>query len=131
MCVIKNTDCFAPNVEILVNGESFKPKVFTDSTGKFLIDFNPGDNAFLEPKFEGYSFIPAVWEVTNVTSPIAGILFNVTTTRKVSGQVAGGLCKKSIIEAPPGTGTGTVCTVKVRSADGCLEREITHRQSGR
>jgi hypothetical protein len=121
----KNTDCFAPNVEILVNGESFKPKIFTDSTGKFLIDFNPGDNALLEPKFEGYSFIPAVWEVTNVTSPIAGILFNVTTTRKVSGQVAGGLCKKSIIEAPPGTGTGTVCTVKVRSADGCLEREIT------
>ncbi|MBL7797264.1 MAG: T9SS type A sorting domain-containing protein [Saprospiraceae bacterium] len=121
----KNTDCFAPNVEILVNGESFKPKIFTDSTGKFLIDFNPGDNAILEPKFEGYTFIPATWEVTNVTSPIAGILFNVTTTRKVSGKVAGGLCKKSIIEAPPGTGTGTVCTVKVRSADGCLEREIT------
>jgi len=121
----QNTDCFAPNVEILVNGESFKPKVFTDSTGKFLIDFNPGDNALLEPKFEGYSFAPASWEVTNVTSPIAGILFNVTTTRIVKGQVAGGLCKKSVIEAPPGMGQGTVCIVKVRSADGCLERQIT------
>ncbi len=121
----KNTDCFAPNVEILVNGESFKPQIFTDSTGRFLIDFNPGDNALLEPKFEGYHFVPAVWEVTNVTSPIAGILFNVTTTRKISGQVAGGLCKKSVIEAPPGMGMGTVCIVKVRSTDGCLEREIT------
>ncbi|MEQ1745970.1 MAG: LamG domain-containing protein, partial [Saprospiraceae bacterium] len=120
----QNTDCFAPNVEILVNGESFKPKIFTDSTGKFLIDFTPGDNALLEPKFEGYNFAPATWEVTNVTSPIAGILFNVTTTRKVSGKIAGGLCKKSVIKPPPGTGIGTICVVKVRSGDGCLERQL-------
>ena len=120
----KNTDCFAQNVEILVNGASFSPRIFTDSTGKFIIDFDPGTTAELTPVFEDHFFVPAFWEVTNVVSPIAGILFNDITTRKVKGVVAGGECKKSVIEAPPGTGTGTVCVVKVRSVDGCLERQI-------
>lgn len=120
----KNTDCFAKNVEIQVNGESFKPKVFTDSTGRFVIDFDPGTTAILTPVFEDHQFIPAFWEVFNVSNPIAGILFNDITTRKISGQVAGGLCKKSVIQPPPGMGQGTVCVVKVRSVDGCLERQI-------
>ncbi len=121
----KNTDCFAQNVEILVNGASFSPRIFTDSTGKFTIDFDPGTTAELTPVFEDHFFVPAFWEVTNVVSPIAGILFNDITTRTVKGFVAGGLCKKSVIEPPPGTGQGTVCVVKVRSGDGCLERTIT------
>ena len=121
----KNTDCFAKNVEILVNGTSFLPKIFTDSTGRFVVDFDPGTTATLTPKFENHVFVPAFWDITNVSSPIAGILFNDITTRKVKGKVVGGLCKLSIIKAPPGTGQGTVCTVKVRSADGCLERQIT------
>lgn len=120
-----NTDCFAKNVEILVNGASFSPKVFTDSIGRFVIDFDPGTTAKLTPKFEDHVFVPAFWNVTNVTSPIAGILFTDMTTRKVSGQVAGGFCKKSIIKAPPGMGQGTFCVVKVRTADGCLERIVT------
>ena len=86
----KNTDCFAPNVEILVNGASFSPNIFTDSLGKFVIDFDPGATARLTPKFEDHVFVPAFWDVTSVNSPIAGILFNDITTRKVSGQVAGG-----------------------------------------
>ncbi|MFM8372795.1 MAG: hypothetical protein ACKOCO_10440, partial [Bacteroidota bacterium] len=60
-----------------------------------------------------------------MNNPIAGILFNDITVRSVHGQVAGGKCKKSIIKAPPGMGQGTVCTVKVRSSDGCLERQQT------
>ncbi|MBK9981979.1 MAG: T9SS type A sorting domain-containing protein [Saprospiraceae bacterium] len=121
----KNTDCFAKNVEILINGSSFNPKIFSDSTGRFVIDFDPGTTAILSPKFENHVFVPASWSITNVTSPVAGIVFNDITTRKVTGQVAGGLCKKSIITAPPGTGQGTVCVVKVRTTDGCLERQIT------
>lgn len=121
----KNTDCFAENVEILVNGASFSPKIFTDSTGRFVVELNPGDNAVLSPSFEDHQFTPAQWQVTNVNNPIAGILFNDITVRSVLGQVAGGNCKKSIIKAPPGMGQGTVCIVKVRSADGCLERQQT------
>ncbi len=119
-----NTDCFAKNVEILVNGESFSPRIFTDSTGRFVIDFDPGATARLTPVFEDHIFVPAFWDITNVSSPIAGILFNDITTRKIEGQVAGGSCKKSIITAPPGMGQGTFCIVKVRSADGCLERQL-------
>jgi hypothetical protein len=121
----KNTDCFAKNVEILVNGASYSPKIVTDSTGKFVIDFDPGATATLTPVFEDHVFVPAFWEVTNLSSPIAGVLFNDVTTRKVKGKIAGGLCQLSIIKAPPGMGQGTFCTVKVRSTDGCLERQIT------
>ncbi len=126
----KNTDCFAPNVEILVNGASYSPRIYTDSTGKFIIDFDPGTTAELRPVFEDHVFEPQLWTVSNVNSPIAGILFNDMTTRKVSGQVAGGSkpdCKKSIIKAPAGDAQnqGTVCVVEVRSVDGCLVRAIT------
>jgi Concanavalin A-like lectin/glucanases superfamily/Secretion system C-terminal sorting domain len=121
----KDTDCFAKNVEILVNGASFNPKIMTDSTGRFVVDFDPGATAKLTPKFENHVFVPAFWDVTNVTSPIAGILFNDVTTRKISGQVAGGFCKKSIIKAPPGQGQGTVCVVKVSTPNLCLVRTVT------
>ncbi len=126
----KNTDCFAQKVEILVNDAPYFPRIYTDSTGKFTIDLDPGATAVLRPVFEDHVFVPAIWEVTNVSSPIAGVLFNDITTRKVSGQVAGGsnpVCKKSIIRAPAGDAQnqGTVCVVEARSVDGCLVRTIT------
>lgn len=121
----KDTDCFANQVEILVNGESHNPPIYTDSTGRFVIDFDPGETAVLTPKFENHQFLPASWEVINVANPIAGVLFNDVTTRTVEGQLAGGECKKSIIKAPPGEGQGTVAIVKLRSTDGCYEKQIT------
>ncbi|HUR29943.1 MAG TPA: LamG domain-containing protein, partial [Saprospiraceae bacterium] len=119
----KDTDCFANNVEILVNGGSYIPKVVTDSTGKFVIDFDPGVTAILTPVFEDHVFIPAIWEVTNVSSPIAGILFSDLTTRTITGKVAGGECELPIIEDPL-TPQGTECIVRIRSVDGCFEEEI-------
>lgn len=120
----KNTDCFAKKVEILINGQSFGPPVLTDSTGKFTIDFDPGTTAILTPVFEDHVFTPAFWEVVNVSSPIAGILFNDMTTRSITGKVAGGECEKSIITAPAGQNGGTFCYVRVSSADQCYEKEI-------
>ncbi|MBL7795860.1 MAG: choice-of-anchor D domain-containing protein, partial [Saprospiraceae bacterium] len=133
----QNTDCFAKNVEILVNGAPFSPKILTDTTGKFTIEFDPGTTATLTPVFPDtattaeadvpHVFTPGFWDVTNVNNPIAGIVFNDVTTRTVRGIVAGGSkagCNKSIIKAPAGQGQGTVCVVKVRSTDGCFERQI-------
>jgi len=111
-----NTDCFAEQVEILVNGASYTPAIYTDSLGRFLIDLDPGATVTLSPKFKDHQFSPASWEVVNIASPIAGILFNDITVRKVTGRVAGGLCKKNILEPT------TVCRVKVASLDGCFER---------
>lgn len=125
----KNTDCFQPKVEILVNGESFSPKVFTNEEGKFVVDFDPGTTAVLSPKYEDHIYSPSSWEVINVTTPIAGILFNNTVSRKVTGQVAGGDCRQSIIK-DPGLPTGTVCTVKLRTADGCFEQLQTINNVG-
>jgi hypothetical protein len=68
----KNTDCFAQNVEILVNNTRFNPPIFTDSTGRFVIDFDPGATARLTPKLEDHVFMPAFWQVSNVNSPRSG-----------------------------------------------------------
>lgn len=125
----KNTDCFQRKVEILVNGESFSPKVFTNDEGKFVVDFDPGTTAVLSPKYEDHIYSPSSWEVINVTTPIAGILFNNIVSRKVTGQVAGGDCRQSIIK-DPGLPTGTVCTVKLRTADGCFEQLQTINNVG-
>jgi hypothetical protein len=111
-----NTDCFAEQVEILVNGQPYNPAIYTDSLGRFLIDLDPGATVTLSPKFKDHQFSPAAWEVVNIASPIAGVLFNDITVRKVTGRVAGGLCKKNILEPT------TVCRVKVSSLDGCFER---------
>lgn len=120
-----NTNCFANKVEILVNGESYKPAVYTDSTGQFLIDLDPGASVILTPKFEDHQFLPAFWEITNISSPIAGVLFNDMTTRTVKGVVAGGLCKKSIIQTnQPNPANNTICKVNIRSKDGCYEKDI-------
>ena len=115
----KDTDCFAPNIEILVNNKPFSPRIFTDSLGKFLVDFDPGFTGELTPVFEDHTFLPAKWKVTNVNTPIAGLLFTDQKQRTLSGQVAGNnICKKSIIESDE------TVRVKVASVDGCFERLI-------
>ncbi len=120
----QNTDCFQPRVEILVNGKSYIPQIFTDDEGKFDINFDPGTTAVLTPKYEDQTFSPTQWQVINVITPVAGILFNNTVRRKVSGQVVGGDCRYPIIK-DPGLPIGTVCTVKLRTADGCFEKNQT------
>lgn len=119
----KDTDCFAKNVEILINGESYTPPIYTDSTGKFIVDLEPGATVIMTPKFGDHEFLPASWQVINLTSPIAGIVFNDVTTRKISGIVAGGDCKLPIM-VNPGQPSGTLCVVEVRSIDDCLTRTI-------
>jgi len=127
-----NSDCFAAGVEILVNGSSYSPRIFTDSTGKFSIDLEPGKSFKLEPVFKDHEFTPKFWDIYKISTPIAGIVFIDNTTRKISGQVAGGDCRKSVLKYPPGQGQGTRCVVKVRSQNGCYERTDTLRtQDGR
>jgi hypothetical protein len=111
-----DTDCFAPNIEILVNDASYNPRIFTDSLGKFVVDFDPGFTGTLRPKFEDHSFLPAFWQVTNISGPIAGVLFNDQTTRTISGQLAGGYCRRSILD------TDEVATVIVSSVNGCYRK---------
>ena len=121
----KNSDCFAASVEILVNGSSFTPRIFTDSTGRFSLDLEPGKSATLTPVFSDHMFTPAFWQINKITTPITGIVFVDNATRSVTGQVAGGDCRKSVLKYPPGQGQGTRCVVKLQSINGCYEMTDT------
>ncbi|MCF8247141.1 MAG: T9SS type A sorting domain-containing protein [Saprospiraceae bacterium] len=110
------TSCYQRKVEILVNGVSHSPAIYTNVDGKFTADFEPGKDVVLTPKFENHTFYPAFWELPSLSTPVAGILFRNQTTRSVSGQVAGGFCRKSIIP------TGAIVKVKVATLNGCYEQ---------
>ncbi len=112
-----NTDCFARNFEILVNGESYLPPVYTDTTGKFTIDVEPGATVTVRPSYKDHEFFPEEITLSKVVSPVAGIVFNDITTRKIKVKVAGGDCKAPILDA---AGASTVCVVTVSTTDGCF-----------
>ncbi|MFT4532664.1 MAG: hypothetical protein ACI9P5_000008 [Saprospiraceae bacterium] len=112
----KNTDCFADSVEILVNGFSASPPIFTNQDGYFIAELEPGASVKLSPRFFEHKFSPAFFEVKNAISPVAGVLFLDRALRSVDVQLAGGDCKKSIIP------DGTTAKLKVRSENGCFEK---------
>lgn len=112
------TACFAEGTEILVNGNSHTPPIYTDSLGQFVADFEPGASVRLSPTFKDHSFIPAFWDINNIVVPKAGFVFNNQETRDIEGIIAGGLCHKSII--PPG---GSV-TIALESQNGCYTKNL-------
>lgn len=116
-----NTFCFVDQVEILVNGQSHLPAIKTDINGRWSADFEPGANVALTPVYKDHTFSPARIEYRKLQAPKAGIVFLDNVKRSISGQVAGGLCKKSII---PDDGS---VVIKVATLDGCFEKIDTIR----
>ena len=115
----EGTDCFVDSVEILVNGESHVPQIYTDEDGKFSAEFESGATVKLFPKYGEHQFTPPFWELKNLSSPVAGVLFRDQTKRKVTGQIAGGYCRSSVIPA------GSTAKVKVFTKNECFEKEMT------
>lgn len=113
-----NTQCFAEGVEILVDGQSHGPPIFTNADGYFVADFEPGASFRLSPRFEEHQFIPAFWDFQNIIIPKSGLVFNDQTTRDVEGTIAGGLCELPII--PDG---GTV-EIELRSTNTCYSKTL-------
>ncbi|MDX2133750.1 MAG: LamG-like jellyroll fold domain-containing protein [Saprospiraceae bacterium] len=113
------TNCYAENVEILVNGASYSPPAYTDTDGKFVIDLEPGVSVRLTPVFKTHQFAPAFWDIQNINAPVSGLLFENTTKRTLSGIIAGGLCRSSILRP------NQIMKLQVETLDGCLEREIS------
>ncbi|MFN5236832.1 MAG: LamG-like jellyroll fold domain-containing protein, partial [Bacteroidota bacterium] len=112
------TDCFQEGVEILVNGKRASPPVFTDNDGYFSIEFEPGATAQLTPVFRTHTYYPAFWEIDNIVSPVAGVLFRNQVKRHIQGQMAGNaICRKSVIPE------GAIVKVKVETLDGCYYKE--------
>ncbi len=118
------TDCFQEKVEIYINGQRSAPPVYTDSTGYFSLDLEPGESAQLTPVFSNHTFYPPFWEVESVASPIAGILFRNTVKRHIKGQLAGNeTCRKSIIPTAPNGDVSAIVKVKVETLDGCFYKD--------
>ncbi len=115
----ENTNCFQKKVEILVNGKSNVPQIYTDEDGKFSVDFEPGASVRLSPRYEDHNFYPAFWDLESLSTPVSGILFRNQTKRTIEGQLAGNeTCRKSII---PG---GAIVKVKVATLNGCYEKVL-------
>lgn len=114
-----DTDCFEAGAEILVNGAGATPPIFTDEEGRFLGDFEPGSNIRLSvTNLGGTTFEPLQFEAYSLQTPLAGVQFLNKTKRTIRGQVAGGLCKKSIIPE-----SGAV-EVTVETLNGCYKEKV-------
>ena len=93
----ENTDCVLENVEILMDDESIIPPIYTDATGKYIVDIEPGSiGKRLSAKFKEHEFLPPFIELPMVVSPMTGISFKDKTTYKLEVKVAGGLCELPI-----------------------------------
>jgi len=115
----ENTFCYQDSAEILVNGNSAVPPIYTDSDGRFVGDFEPGSTVTLSPRFDDHVFFPALFEVRNISRPVSGVLFQNQTKRTIEGQMAGNEdCRLSVIPS------GAIVKVRVESLNGCLSKEL-------
>ncbi|MCP4710677.1 MAG: T9SS type A sorting domain-containing protein [Planctomycetes bacterium] len=117
-----NTNCFADSVEILVDGLSYDPAIYTDNDGYFLGEFEPGTSHRLTPRYRDHAFNPAFWDVANLTAPVAGILFEDQEIRTLWVNVYGGpdeSCQHSLTDGIAGDAD---IEITIRTADDCLNQ---------
>ena len=118
----QNTFCFVEQVEILVNGASHVPPIYTDEDGRFVGDFEPGADVILTPVLgvpgteEVHTFSPAFFEVRNLSSSVAGVLFQDLTRRTIVGQLAGGPddCRATVFDPME------YAIIALESSNGCF-----------
>lgn len=107
----EGTTCPGGNVEILINGQFLGDK--TDAEGNFVISIPQAGTFLIQPRLADHTFDPAE-VILQVDSDFAGILFEDTTLRMVSGYVRAG-CEQFIGQAQ----------VRFLSPDECLDTTIT------
>ncbi|MEQ8707191.1 MAG: LamG-like jellyroll fold domain-containing protein [Phaeodactylibacter sp.] len=124
----ENTFCYQDSVEILVNGASYVPPIFTNEEGRFVADFEPGANVKLTPKFgadsTAHDYFPGFFEARKLNSPVANVLFQNLTKREIEGQVYGGLCRRSVIPPDDNGDPAAIVKVKLSALNGCYEEEL-------
>ncbi len=120
-----NTFCFEEQIEILVNGQSYFPQIFTDRDGKWTADFEPGKTIKLSATYKDHLFGPSFFEIRKLQAPKAGIVFLDNTKRFVKGQITGGECRKSIL--PIALDPTSYQVLKIESTNGCFSKIDTLR----
>jgi Concanavalin A-like lectin/glucanases superfamily/Secretion system C-terminal sorting domain len=122
-----NTFCFEQQIEILVNGQSNIPAIYTDVNGKWSGDFEPGKTLKFSASYKDHQFSPAFFEIRKIQSPKAGVVFLDNTKRSILGQIAGGECKQSIL--PLVLDPNSYMVLKTESTNGCISRLDTIRNA--
>ncbi|NUM71529.1 MAG: T9SS type A sorting domain-containing protein, partial [Ignavibacteriaceae bacterium] len=83
-------------IEILVNDSSWSPRVYANSNGEYIVEFEPGFSPKISPKRAGYLFTPAFYQLDSLTAPLAQKNFAQVTTYNLTVQVAGGKCELAL-----------------------------------
>jgi len=115
----ESSACFKEGAQILVNGESLIPPVYTDADGKWTVDLEPGSiGDIISAYFAEHEFSPPFIELPMITSPRTGLYFSDQELREVSGVVAGGSCEFPI------TPSQSQIEITVRAVNGCIEKTV-------
>ena len=86
----ENIECYQEAVTFLVDGIPSETGVKTKEDGSFRFEFAPGESHSIEPVFQDHSFSPVKKHYTNLSQPIAGVLFENTTKRHLTVEIFGG-----------------------------------------
>lgn len=118
----ENTFCFQDSVEILVNGLSHTPPIYTNKQGVFSAEFEPGIDVKLIPRNqEEHVFFPGFFERRNLVNPLSGVVFFNLTKRSLEGAVVGGECRFPVIDHT----VNERVIMELRANNGCFVRQDT------
>ncbi len=107
------TSCYTDSAEVLVDGASRNPKVYTDATGKFVTDFEPGSSHQITFKKKDHLFLPSFLDIVDITEPMYfDEVVEDIQKNNLTVKVIGGLCEYSLGQAE----------IKIVSTDGCFEQ---------
>ncbi|MBN2088627.1 T9SS type A sorting domain-containing protein [candidate division KSB1 bacterium] len=116
----QKTECYVADVEIkeiTPKGDtlSLVPPIFTDESGHFTVDFEPGSSHRLLFCYKDHTFSPSFFDVNNIIEPIAAGIILDTKLRDLTVTVAGGVC-----ECPIGN-----AKVSIKTTNGCFNTTVT------
>ncbi|RMH74344.1 MAG: LamG domain-containing protein, partial [Gemmatimonadetes bacterium] len=118
-------DCPVDSAEILQDGDIFRPQVFTEEDGSFLVELIPGTSPRLTVRKDDHRITlengALFFQPQNITQPIANVLFLDQTRRSITVDVVGGQCNQALTPIP---GTEEEFTVTVNSIPSCLSRQL-------
>jgi len=122
------TPCFIEGAQILVDGQSLIPPVYTSESGKFTIELEPGSiGSIVSVDYSEHDsddlFDPTYIELPMLTKPLSGQYFSSDKTSNIAGIVAGGDCEFSLA-----TDAGDI-EVTLSAVNGCYEETVVVDES--
>ena len=116
----EGTNCFIEGAEVLVNDASLFPKIYSDETGKYIVEIEPGiAGDLISIDYEEHEFDPSFIELPTMTRPLSGQYFYDKELRSLNGIVAGGSC-----QFPLPLNEGEEISVTLTAVDNCIEKIV-------